>query len=115
RAEEANEQKFNNAMEDDAEFVVSVADGGMLEVRLAEMAQTKATSQEVKDFAGMILSDHTKVNEELKNISLQKNISIPASLSDDKQEKYDDLNKKTGVDFDKAYISSMIKDHKKDI
>ena len=33
----------------------------------------------------------------------------------DKQKKYDDLAKKKGAEFDKAYISFMVDDHKEDI
>jgi putative membrane protein len=37
------------------------------------------------------------------------------SLSDQKQEHFNTLSKKTGSDFDRAYISYMIRDHKNDI
>ena len=114
-AEEANDQKFDNNMERDAEFVTKAADGGMMEVQLGQLAQSKATTPEAKEFAAMMVADHSKANEELKNLAAQKGISVPAALSNDKQEMYDDMSKKTGADFDKAYISHMVKDHKEDI
>ncbi|HTN45769.1 MAG TPA: DUF4142 domain-containing protein [Flavipsychrobacter sp.] len=114
-AEEANEQKFDKPMEKDADFVTTAANGGMMEVKLGELASSKASSKKVKDFAAMMVTDHSKANDELKAIATQKNISLPSSLSNDMQDKYNELNSKTGSEFDRAYISYMVKDHKEDI
>lgn len=122
-AEDQNDEKFDKskdadaypALEKDAEFAVKVADGGLLEVRLGELAQSNAASPDVKKFGQRMITDHGKANEELKALAQQKNISLPATLSNKNQEKYDDLAKKTGVEFDKAYCNLMVKDHKDDI
>lgn len=114
-AEEQNEARMGDAMEDDAEFAVDAADGGMFEVQLGELAQKNGSAAQVKQFGQMMASDHGKANEELKALAQQKNITLPTSLSSDKQRKYDELAKKTGADFDKAYMDLMVKDHKEDI
>lgn len=115
-AEEQNEQKFDETkVEDDTEFAVEAADGGMLEVQLGQLAQANASSADVKAFAKMMVDDHSKANDELKAAAAQKNISLPAALSDKNQKKYDDLAGKTGTDFDKAYIDFMVDDHEEDI
>jgi putative membrane protein len=115
-AEEQNEEKFDDKKtENDADFVVDAADGGMLEVRLAELAMKTSTSNEVKNYAKMILTDHSKTNTELKTIAEKKNITLPIDISEDNQKTYDDLANKTGEDFDKAYCKVMVDDHKEDI
>lgn len=115
-AEEQNEAKLDTtALEDDSEFAVAAADGGMMEVQLGELAKTNAASADVKKFGEMMVTDHSKAGEELKALAAQKNITLPATLSDEKQKKYDDLAKKKGAEFDKAYISFMVDDHKEDI
>jgi putative membrane protein len=115
-AEEQNEEKFDdNKVENDAEFVVDAADGGMLEVQLAELAIKNAASEEVKKYAQMIAKDHSKTNTELKTLAEKKNITLPIALSDKAQKKYDDLADKTGEDFDKAYCKAMVDDHEADI
>ncbi|WAC10329.1 DUF4142 domain-containing protein [Dyadobacter pollutisoli] len=115
-AEEQNEQKLDDTnLEDDSEFAVAAADGGMMEVQLGELAQTNGASPDVKKFGETMVKDHSKANEELKALAQQKNITLPMQLSDDKQKKYDDFSKKKGAEFDKAYISYMVDDHKKDI
>lgn len=115
-AEETNEARLDSLdMEDDGEFAVKAADGGMLEVRLGEMAQQSAASAEVKEFGSMMVADHGKANEELKALAAQKGIALPTSLSNDHQRKVDDLAKLKGADFDKEYISVMLKAHREDI
>jgi len=115
-AEDQNEVKFENTnLEDDTDFAVKAADGGMLEVQLGQLAQTNASSTEIKKFGQMMVDDHTKANEELKRIAQQKNITIPATLSEKMRKEYDNLTEKKGAEFDKDYIDLMVSDHKKDI
>jgi len=94
-----------------SEFMTKVADVGMTEVKLGQMAQDKATSQRVKDFGAMMVKDHTAAGDELKNMARQKNVTLPETMSNDHQKKTDDLNKKTGKDFDKAYMKAMVDGH----
>jgi putative membrane protein len=114
-AELSNNAKFDSSLETDTEFAVAAADGGMLEVQLGQLAQTNALSAEIKTLGRMMVDDHSKANEELRNLAIRKNISIPVRLSEKNQKKYDDLAKKTGKEFDEAYSEFMVKDHKEDI
>jgi predicted outer membrane protein len=52
---------------------------------------------------------------QLKQLAQQKNIVLPSTLADKEQKMVSDLQKKTGKDFDKAYMNLMRDDHKKDI
>ncbi len=98
-----------------ADFAVKAANGGMMEVQLGEYASKNATDKSVKDFGSMLAKDHAKANEELKSLASSKNIALPASIGDDKTDKMNDLMKKQGKDFDKAYMNMMVDDHKNDI
>jgi putative membrane protein len=100
---------------DDADFAVKAANGGMMEVELGNYAQQNAISKRVKDFGAMMVKDHTKANEELKSLAAAKNITLPTSIGNDAQKNMDDLMKKKGNDFDKAYMNMMVDDHKKDV
>ena len=74
-AKDQNEKKFDSTdLKGDAEWAVKIADGGMLEVALGKLAMTNASSAKVKEFAKMMVDDHSKVNEELKTAASQKNI-----------------------------------------
>lgn len=115
-AEDQNEEKFeDDKKEKDAEFAVAAADGGLLEVQLGKLAQTNGASNEVKMLGEMMVTDHTKANDELITLAAQKNITLPSTLSEDSQKSYNDLAEKTGQEFDDAYTDFMVKDHKEDI
>ena len=101
--------------DDVADFAVKAANGGMMEVQLGEYASKNASDKSVKDFGAMMVKDHTKANDELKSIATSKNIALPATVGQDMTDKMNDLMKKTGKDFDKAYMNSMVDDHKDDI
>ncbi|MEX2595062.1 MAG: DUF4142 domain-containing protein [Anditalea sp.] len=98
---------------DDSDFAVKAANAGMAEVSAGEIAQEKAQDQRVKDFAAMMVQDHTKANEELKSIAANKNITLPAAAGEDHQEQIADLNSYSGADFDKEYMGMMVDDHQK--
>ena len=100
---------------DDADFAVEAANGGMAEVALGKLAEQKGVSQDVKDFGAKMVKDHGMANDKLKAIAMQKNITLPDSLGNDEKQTMADLSKKTGKDFDKAYVDAMVKDHKHDI
>jgi putative membrane protein len=97
--------------ESTSSFMVHVADVGMTEVKLGEIAEKKATNKRVKAFARMMVDDHSKANEELKSLAASKNVTLPKTVGEDHQKKIDDLNKKTGKDFDRAYMDMMEDGH----
>ncbi len=98
---------------DDAKFVTTAANDGMAEVDAGKMAQQKASNPRVKSFADMMVTDHTKAGNELAVIAKTKNITLPAAPDADAQKMADDLGKKSGKDFDKAYVKGMVEGHEK--
>jgi len=99
----------------DSHFAMKAAAGGMAEVKLGELALKNASSQDVKTFAQMMVDDHTKANDKLKQIASKDNINLPTSVEVKDQATYDRLSKLQGAAFDKAYMQDMVKDHKTDV
>lgn len=98
---------------DDATFVVNTANAGMTEIQAGQLAQQKGMAKDVKDYGAMMEKDHTAAADKLKAVAASKNITLPPAISSDMQKDIDDLQKKEGKDFDKAYIGMMVDDHKK--
>jgi putative membrane protein len=112
-AEEHNEAKFDdNKKEKDAEFLVDAAEISLEEIQLGQLAQSRSKNTDVIALGKMMETEHTKSFNELKGLAEKKQITIPASLTEDGQEAFKKLNDKTGNDFDKEYCSMMIKGHK---
>ena len=119
-AQEVNEQKAEDtAMEDNmtdlSDFMTKAASGGMMEVELGNLAQEKARNADVKSFGQMMVTDHTKANNELKALAATKNITLPDSMSSDHMDNVSELRQKTGAEFDKAYMDLMVEDHEEDV
>lgn len=110
--ENIQEANATPVSQDDADFGVKAANAGMTEVEASKLALNTSTNANVKKYAQMIIDDHTTAAGKLSTIATAKQITLPASLSEDSQNKIADLGKKTGKDFDKAYIDMMVSDHK---
>jgi putative membrane protein len=61
------------------------------------------------------VQDHTNANNELKGLASQKNVMLPDSMMAKHRDHINMLKKKTGKDFDKAYMSMMVTDHNEDV
>lgn len=97
----------------DAKFVVTAAADGMAEVTLGKLAVTKAIDTHIKSFAQMMVTDHTKAGNELAQIAQKESITLPAAPDTTDKKKESDLMKKSGKDFDKAYVDAMVDGHEK--
>jgi putative membrane protein len=97
----------------DAKFATDAANAGMAEVAAGKLAAEKATDPQVKEFGSMMVMDHTKANEELMAIAKTKNITLPTAPDEEHQKMAAELEKKSGKDFDKAYVDAMVDGHKK--
>jgi putative membrane protein len=97
----------------DTAFALKAAVSGTAEVALGKIALAKATDPEIKQFAKMMVTDHDKANAELKTIAAGKNMTLPVGLDAEHQAKSDSLNKLSGKDFDRGYVSVMVESHQK--
>ena len=99
----------------DIAFMKKAAIGGMAEVQLGELAQQKASNARVKEFGARMVQDHSKANDELKQLAGTKGVTLPTALDSKNQKVIDRLQAMSGAAFDRAYMSDMVSDHKEDI
>jgi len=99
----------------DQAFVMKAAQGGMAEVEFGQLATQKATSDQVKQFGQRMVDDHSKANDELKQIANQKGMATPTKLSSKDAATKARLEKLSGQQFDHAYMQTMVRDHTKDV
>ncbi|HEY3705045.1 MAG TPA: DUF4142 domain-containing protein [Terracidiphilus sp.] len=99
----------------DQKFVKNAMEGGMAEVKLGQMAAQKASSPDVKQFGQKMVDDHTRLNQQITPIATQMGLTPPAELPAKDKALQSKLEGLSGDAFDKAYMSAMLKDHKKDL
>jgi putative membrane protein len=99
----------------DTKFIKEAAEGGMAEVALGQLAVEKASSADVKKFGQRMVDDHSKANDELKQLAAQKNVTLPQDLNAKDKATKAKLEKLSGEQFDQAYMKDMVKDHTKDV
>jgi putative membrane protein len=109
------ETQTANRLTADKTFLTKAAEGGMAEVELGKLAQQRAASDAVKKFAKRMVDDHSKANEELKTIAVNKGVTLPAGLNAKDQATMDRLSKLNGPEFDRAYMDDMVRDHRTDV
>jgi putative membrane protein len=99
----------------DKTFVQKAAVGGLAEVEFGKLAQQKGSSDQVKQFGSRMVEDHSKANDELKQIISSQGISAPTDLDAKHKSAMAKLDKLSGQQFDRAYMDDMVKDHKEDV
>jgi putative membrane protein len=99
----------------DRKFIEDAAEGGMMEVQVGQLAESKATDPSVKNFGETLVKDHTKANNELVQLANSKHVELPAGPSHGERRDIEKMGKLSGKDFDKKFVAMGVKDHEKDI
>ena len=96
-------------------FMEQAARHGRAEIELGNLAQTKAASDRVKEYARRMVQDHSKFNEQLKRIAAEERVTLPGSVERNHERLLGDLQNTSGADFDRRFITEMLKVHEKDL
>ena len=84
---------------------------GNAEVELGKLASQRAQSPDVKQFAQMMVRDHSKAGSELKQAISAHNVNPPAGLDAKHQQLMDRLKQLNGAEFDREYMKAMVDGH----
>jgi putative membrane protein len=116
-------------------FVQQALKSGEEEVAIAKLATQKSQNGEVKEFAEMLVSDHTQLNEQLRLLA-QRNGATPAPRDHSKRSgtdsstappsatapgaapsspKTQELSQLSGSEFDKKFLSMVVEGHEKSV
>lgn len=94
-------------------LIREIAQDGMTEIKLGELAVAKGSSAEVKSFGSRMVKEHTTASNELMAAAVTAKITLPKKISKEQQLIYDELSKLSGKDFDDKYMSTIIDAHSK--
>lgn len=100
---------------EDSQFAINALNDGKAEIILGKLAIKQGKSKEIKNFGAMMIKEHTKINDKLLLLINDKKIAVPPFPNEKERQVIDDLSKRSGSDFDKAYVAEMLDEHKKDV
>ena len=91
----------------DKQFLSKAADAGSTEIAASKIAQSKSSNGEVKQFADVMVAEHTKVADELKQLASSKQIEVSDQPGKKHQAQIDKQGRLEGAQFDKEYAASI--------
>lgn len=103
------------ASDSDKKFVDEALKGGMAEVDLGHLAADKAASDDVKAFGQKMVTDHTRLGDQMKTVANDIGVNPPEGTSAEGLATKAKLSMLSGKTFDDEYIKAMVKDHEEDL
>src|SRR5690606_15206903 len=95
----------------DRRFFTKAARLGEQEVALSRIAERRALQPRVREFAGMMVREHTAVNSQLADLAARKGVTLEREDATDRRRDDTKWNEKSGDDFDEDYLKAMIDAH----
>lgn len=100
----------------DQQFVDFAAQTDMVEANLGQLADSAASSDQVKSYGQMLVTDHTNDYHNLWDVAQKANLNVPKAI-DAKHNKamIDPFQKLKDKAFDRKYAQEMVAGHTKAI
>ena len=99
----------------DTVFVTDGIKGDTAEVAIGHLASSKGATQSVRDFAKMLVTDHSAHKQKLIDLAHSARIPVPTEPAETGRAQLEKLEKLSGPEFDKALLKTLIGNHKKGI
>jgi putative membrane protein len=96
----------------DREFLQRALQQGQREVALARLAEQKSSDERVQKYAIVVEHDHLKMNDELESLAKRKHVDIDEKSDRMQRILTEHLGTLDGIEFDQAFLTQMIGDHR---
>ncbi|HMH49244.1 MAG TPA: DUF4142 domain-containing protein [Candidatus Acidoferrum sp.] len=99
----------------DGQFMIEAARGGIAEVEMGRLAAQRAASDGVRQFGQRMATDHGAANQELMQLAQRKGLNLPREMGPSHRAAMERLSTMSGLAFDQAYMTDMMRDHQHDL
>jgi putative membrane protein len=99
----------------DSAFIREAIAGNLLEIRLGELAKDRAEDSAVKDFAEKMVEDHSSMQRQWVVLARVSRLPVESKLGSAEEATLQRLESLSGAEFDRAYMTSMIQNHERDV
>lgn len=87
----------------------------IMDIQEGKLAMDRGTTESIRGYGELVVEDHSKMQRDLKDLAILKNVTIPFQLSNKRANALSDLMEKHGTAFDKQFVKMMIIDHKRNV
>lgn len=95
----------------DQQFMRMAAHSDQFEIRSSQMALQKSQNPEVRQYAEMMIREHTQSTQILTQLATERGFTLPTEPSEFQQAVIDSLMPLTGAEFDRAYLEAQANGH----
>lgn len=99
----------------DKRFVRAAIQSNLAEIELGKLALEKSINTNVRQFAGRMVRDHTRMNQQMEPIARTMNVVVPSEPGKTARKLRKKLSSTSEPEFDRAYATEMVKSHKSDL
>ncbi|MGK9204254.1 DUF4142 domain-containing protein [Sinorhizobium meliloti] len=93
------------------EFVTMAASSDMFEIQSSQLAMQNSKQDGVRQFAEMMVADHTKAGQELKAAAGEAKVTVPTQMIEKHAAELEKLKNAQGEQFDAAYVQAQLAAH----
>jgi len=110
-AEPAQAAERPNISAADKKFLDDTFSINQGEIMLGRLAEKRGTARPVREFARRMITDHTKALDASRRVASTVHSRLPDAVDVPTKALYDDLSRRSGREFDTAYLDAMVSGH----
>ncbi|MBK4736582.1 DUF4142 domain-containing protein [Noviherbaspirillum pedocola] len=97
----------------DGQMMRDLAQGNLAEISVASLAMEKSKDEQVRNYAKILINDHTDAAEKLKNLAQKKDVTLPDHPNAKQEAERKKLRKLSGDKFDRQFLQQAgVADHR---
>jgi len=97
----------------DRNFLIAASQGGRAEVEMAKLALKKSNSPRVRDFAQLMVKQHSDINSKLTPMATKWGVNLPTKMTLADSGAFSRLSRQYGSTFDRNYMAFQRNAHTK--
>jgi putative membrane protein len=110
-AQASTSQDGHGVTSQDRAFLRAAHQANLAEISTGRLAENKGRSAQVRDLGRMFVTDHTRLDSDLKQVARRLNVSLPNQPNATQRALAARLKKLSGTAFDKAFLDGQLNGH----
>jgi putative membrane protein len=98
--------------EQDKNFMKTAMEINTAEIKIGHLASEKGGTEGVKKFGERMVTDHTRLENEMTPVAAKIGLTPPTELASDDQALLTKLQGESGAEFDDTYVHAMVNGHR---